>query len=98
MLRMDQVHVIRHKVLVEGVSAREVARQMGLSRNTVRRYLELPAPVRQEREARGRPVWEKVRARIDALLTDSPRWTGGKQRLTATRLHAMLREEGHAVG
>jgi transposase len=95
---MDQVHVIRHKVLVEGLSARQVARQMGLSRNTVRRYLELPAPVRQEQAPRGRPVWEKVGPRIEALLGDSPRWTGGKQRLTATRLHVMLREEGHAVG
>ena len=32
---MDQVHVIRHKVLVEGLSARRVAREMGVSRNTV---------------------------------------------------------------
>ena len=29
MLRMDQVHVIRHKVLVEGRSIGGVAREMG---------------------------------------------------------------------
>jgi len=29
---MDQVHVIRHKVLIEGQSQRKVAREMGLSR------------------------------------------------------------------
>jgi transposase len=34
---MDQVHVIRHKVLVEGQSGRAVARQLGVSRNTVRK-------------------------------------------------------------
>ncbi len=34
---MDQVNVIRHKVLVEGLSARRVAREMGVSRNTVQR-------------------------------------------------------------
>jgi hypothetical protein len=28
MLRMDQVHVIRHKVLREGVSIRQVAREL----------------------------------------------------------------------
>src|SRR5690606_34902910 len=28
----------------------------------------------------------------------SPRWTGGKQRLTAARLHEMLVAEGHVVG
>src|SRR6516164_2420628 len=40
MLRMDQVHVIRHKVLREGSSVRQVARELGLSRNTVSKYLE----------------------------------------------------------
>lgn len=28
MLRMDQAHVIRHKVLIEGQSSRRVAREM----------------------------------------------------------------------
>jgi hypothetical protein len=46
---MDQVHVIRHKVLVEGLSARRVAREMGVSRNTVQRYLSRAAPTRVER-------------------------------------------------
>jgi transposase len=95
---MDQVHVVRHKVLVEGRSVRSTAREMGLSRNTVRRYLELPAPIRVEHVVRGRPVWAKVGRRLEALLAESPRWTGGKQRLTATRLHAMLVTEGFTVG
>ncbi len=66
MLRMDQVHVIRHKVLVEGQSGRAVARQMGVSRNTVRKYLEMSAPVRRESRARARPVLESVTARMVA--------------------------------
>ena len=45
---MDQVHVVRHKVLVDGQSVRRVAREMELSRNTVKRYLEMAAPVRVE--------------------------------------------------
>ena len=36
---MDQVHVIRHKVLVEGRSARQVAQELRISRRTVRKYL-----------------------------------------------------------
>lgn len=95
---MDQVHVIRHKVLVEGRSAREVAVAMGVSRNTVRRYLERSAPTRAEAAPRAKPVLSKVSERLHALLEESPRWTGGKQRLTATRLHEMLRAEGFEVG
>ena len=40
MLRVDQVHVVRHKVLVEGRSQRAVARELGMSRVTVRKYLD----------------------------------------------------------
>jgi transposase len=97
MLGMDQVFVVRHKVLVEGRSARDVARELGISRNTVRRYVEGAEPVRTSPQ-RERPVLEAVRGRIDALLEDSPRWTGGKQRLTATQLHRMMVAEGHQVG
>ncbi|MDP8999609.1 MAG: helix-turn-helix domain-containing protein [Myxococcota bacterium] len=35
---MDLVAVIRHKVHAEGVPIREIARELGLSRNTIRRY------------------------------------------------------------
>ncbi len=96
---MDQVHVVRHKVLVEGRSQRAVARELGLARVTVRKYLDRAAPVRTtEAAVRPRPVWDVVGPRVEALLVDSVRWTGGKQRLTATRLHALLRAEGHQVG
>lgn len=98
MLRVDQVHVVRHKVLVEGRGIRAVALEMGISRNTVRRYLAVAEPVRVEKSPRGRPVSEQVLPRIEAILAESPRWTGGKQRLTATRLHQMLRAEGYEVG
>ena len=47
MLRMDQVHVVRHKVLVEGRTQRAVARELGLSRTTVGKYVGQAAPVRQ---------------------------------------------------
>jgi transposase len=98
MLKVDQVHVIRHKVLVEGRSQRQVAKEFGISRVTVRKYVEEAVPVRKETGPRGRPVWEKVGPRIDALLTESKEWTGGKQQLTATRLHELLVGEGHQVG
>jgi alkanesulfonate monooxygenase SsuD/methylene tetrahydromethanopterin reductase-like flavin-dependent oxidoreductase (luciferase family) len=98
MLRMDQVHVVRHKVLVEGRSQRAVARELGLARVTVRKYLDQAIAVRRPEKARGRPVWDAVGPRVEALLAESVGWTGGKQRLTATRLHALLVAEGQRVG
>ena len=96
---MDQVHVVRHKVLVEGRSQRAVARELGLARVTVRKYLDQAAPARSALAApRVRPVWDAVSARVQALLGASAQWTGGKQRLTATRLHGLLIAEGHQVG
>lgn len=95
---MDQVHVVRHKVLVEGRTQRAVARELGISRVTVQKYLTRATPARYDTSARGRPVWEAVGPRIETLLAESGQWTGGKQRLTATRLHQLLRAEGHAVG
>ena len=56
MLKMDQVHVLRHQVLNEGRSIRRVARELGISRNTVAKYLEQSEPVRRRGRPRGRPV------------------------------------------
>ena len=95
---MDQVHVVRHKVLVEGRTQRAVARELGLSRVTVKKYLTQAAPRPYDATGRRRPVWEKVRPRFEALLAASKDWTGGKQQLTATRLHELLIGEGHQVG
>jgi transposase len=98
MLKMDQAIVVRHKVLVEKRSVRSVAREHGLSRNTVKRYAAgAPIGVRKA-PARERPVREKLAPRIEALLAASTTWTQGKQQLTASRLWRMLRDEGHVVG
>ena len=94
MLRMDQVHVIRHKVLVEGRSRRSVAREMGVSRNTVRKYLLVSEPRRVELEPRARPVLEQVAPRLDALMEEWSSRTTRKQRVTGSRLHRQLCEEG----
>ncbi len=95
---MDQVHVIRHKVLIEGVSIREVAREMGVSRNTVRKYLRESEPVRKCLVSRGKPVMEDVEGRIEELLSEWATRTTAKQRVTGTRLHRELIQEGFAVG
>ncbi|MFH1742781.1 MAG: IS21 family transposase [bacterium] len=98
MLRMREVHVIRHKVEYDGDSIRGTAKDLGISRNTVRKYLKVPEPIRLEKEPRKKPVLEKVAPRIDELLEEWKERTTVKQRLTGTRIHQQLVEEGYKVG
>lgn len=94
---MDQVYVAKHKVLVEKKSYRRAAREMGVSRNTVRRYVEGAEPGVRKAVERPSPVWDRVWPRLAQLLDAAPRWTGGKQRLTAARAHQLLVGDGVAV-
>jgi transposase len=96
---MEEVYVVRHRHLVEGVPIRRLSREMGIPRNTIRRYLRGAEPgVGKPRGVDGHPVRDAVRPRAEEILGDAPRWTGGKQRLTAARLYTLLRSEGHDVG
>ena len=95
---MDRVHVIRHKYFNEGHSIRRISRELSISRNTVRKYLEQSEPSRREPPARGRPVLDHVANRIDEILSEWAPRTTTKQRITGTRVHQQLIEEGYQVG
>lgn len=95
---MDRVHVIRHKVLVEGQSARGVARELGIARKTVSKYLKESEPRRVETVPRRRPVSDRVGPAIEAVLESWAGRTTQKQRVTASRVHRELLEQGHVVG
>ncbi len=97
MLGVEDMYALRRKVLVEGKSQRQVARKMGLARNTVRRYLATPVPEPRKR-TRSRPVLERVRPRLEQLIEEWSERTTAKQRMTGRRLQRALREEGHEVG
>ncbi len=98
MLRMDQVHVVRHKVLREGISQRRVSAELGLSRNTVSNYVGEELPERASYPARSKPVFEVVAPRLEAIFEEWSTRTMRKQRITAPRLLRQLREEGYTVG
>ena len=99
MLRMDQAHVIRHKHFVEGVPIRRIAREMGVSRNTVRKYvLGDGEPERRESGSRVSPVRDGAVSRIEAILEAWSGRTTEKQRITASRVHRQLVEDGYGVG
>ena len=97
MLGVQDIYALRHKVFVEGKSQRQVAREMGLARDTVRRYLATPLPEPRKRR-RPRPVLEQVRPRLEQLLEEWSERTTAKQRITGRRLQRALREEGYEVG
>src|SRR5215813_1208522 len=97
MLSMQTVHIVRHKVLVEGLSVQQVARDLSLSRTTVYKYLEVPIPGRVEATSRRHPVVGAVFSRIDALLAEWHSRTITKQRLTAARIHRQLLTEGYTI-
>ena len=94
MLRMDKICVIRHKVLVEGKSIRCVAGELGVSRNTVTKYLTLPEALRKEREPRLRPVMDKVGPRIDEILEE---WKHRVSRVPRSGVGGTGKESGHCV-
>ena len=93
-----KVYVIRHKVMVEGRSIRSVARELGISRNTVTRYLKQSEPVRKESAPRPRPVTDKVAPRIEEILEEWKHRVTPKQRLTGSRIPRQLLEEHYQVG
>ncbi len=95
---MSQVHVIRHKVLLEGRSIRSVATEMGVSRNTVRKYLSQSEPKKVQRELRRAPVREQAEGLIEKLYEELDGRLTAKQRLTGTRVVELLRDAGFTGG
>jgi transposase len=69
-----------------------------MSRTTIRKYLTLSEPKRVVRRPKASPKTELVAPRIDELLTEWRGRTTPKQRITGTRIHRQLVEEGYKVG
>lgn len=82
---------------MEGGSRRSVALEMGISRNTVARYLrdDVCPGVRMVSKRRGCPAQEGIRDEVVKLL-ESSRQTR-KQRLTTPRIVELLAEQGVAA-
>ncbi len=98
MVKVNLVHVIRHKHFVEGMAVRRIARQLELSKNTVKRYLrqpetpELSSPPPRQKVERARPKKDAVRIAIRQLLSEWDGRLSQKQRVTGAKLHKELKE------
>lgn len=98
MLTVDHYELIRRKHWVDGMSQRDVARELGHSRNTVAKALAHPIPPGYRMASpRGRPVIDPVKPIIDAWIEED-RTRPRKQRHTAQRIYERLRDEHGFAG
>ena len=95
---MEQWTEIRRRVLVEGVSRRQILRETGLHWRTLKKILEHPEPPGyQQKQARQRRKLGPFEARIAEIL-QADQAMPRKQRHTAKRLWERLRAEGFTGG
>lgn len=98
MLAVEHYELIRRKVLIDGRSQREVAKELSHSRKTVAKALELRIPPGYRLSGpRPRPVIEPVRHIIDAWLEQNQH-TRPKQRQSGQRIYERLRDEYDFTG
>jgi len=93
MLTVEHYALIRRKVLIEGLSQRDAAKELGHSRKTIAKALayRIPPGYRLS-EPRPRPVIDPVKGLIDAWLEQNTK-APVKQRQTAQRIYERLRDE-----
>lgn len=96
-LEVVDVHFIRHRHAVQGWSVRKLAKTLGHSRRTIRKYLlaEDPVPRYQRKKPRSHPALDAYRGVIDHLLAEDERNSPSKQRLTALRVYELVQGDGY---
>jgi transposase len=98
MLVVETIGRIRREHFVQGKSIKEIARDLRLSRNTVRKVLRSDeTSFSYARQVQPRPKLGRWREELDRLLTtnaDAP----GRERLTLVRIFEELRALGYEGG
>jgi len=92
---VDQYKDIRHLYAVEGLSIRAIAKRLGISRNTVKRYClgeVLPWEKRPKVERQKKVITEEVREFVKQCF-EKDKTAPKKQRHTSKRIYERLRDE-----
>src|ERR1044072_8604008 len=98
MLIVETIGRIRREHWVRGKSIKEIARDLKMSRNTVRKVLRSgETSFSYEREVQPRPKLGRWREELDRLLTRNAGATA-RERLTLIRLFEELRAVGYEGG
>src|SRR5208283_1554385 len=98
MLVVETIGRIRRERLIKGKSIKEIARDLKISRNTVRKVLRSgETAFSYEREVQPRPKLGRWKAEIDWLLTSNAD-SAARERLTLIRMFEELRALGYEGG
>ena len=98
MLVVETIGRIRRERLVKGKSIKEIARDLGVSRNTVRKVLRSgETRFEYEREVQPRPKLGRWTDELEQLLADNET-KAGREQLTLIRLFEELRGRGYDGG
>ena len=98
MLIVETIGRIRREHFVKGKSIKEIARDLKISRNTVRKVLRSgETSFSYEREIQPRPKLGRWKAEIDRMLARNADNTA-RERLTLIRLFEELRALGYEGG
>jgi transposase len=98
MLIVETIGRIRREHLVKGKSIKEIARDLNVSRNTVRKVLRSgQTSFSYEREVQPRPKLGRWKTDIDRLLTNNIE-SAARERLTLIRVFEELRALGYEGG
>ena len=95
MLNVAAQYRIRQAYYIEKKSQREIAREFGCSRNTVKKALEQEAPFEYRRQQPApAPVLGPYKERLKELV-EANRELPRKQRYTARKMYEVIRAEGY---
>lgn len=97
MLNTEQIKSLRHGVLVEGKSIRQLARETGYSRNTVRKYQSKQvddSQVGARKQVRKRRAQEAIWGKVTSILESTADACVHARGISAAKIRALLAIEG----